>query len=150
MTLLDTCKQSLQTLRDDCDKLVKCLQEASQADNIKDFQDSVGCADDMSIVLCADLFVLRQLAFGGEEIKESPKTDPVKEEVKAEPIKEEIKTDKRACALCGQVSGAIPGSKYCDKFIGGDPDGKNAHDWQTVKEDKIEALKEEIKNVISV
>lgn len=100
MTLLDNCKKELSVLRDDCDKLVKCLQDASQADNIADFQSGVGCADDMSIILCADLFVLRQLAFGGEEIKDAPKVEvveaapePPKEEVKEEPVKEELKEE---------------------------------------------------------
>lgn len=100
MTLLDNCKKELAVLRDNLDKLVKCLQDASQADNIADFQGGIGCADDMSIVLCADLFVLRQLAFGGEEIKEAPKVEvvEVKTEVEATPmvdlVKEEIKEIK--------------------------------------------------------
>ena len=95
MTPLDNCKKELAVLRDNLDKLVKCLQDASQADNIKDFQDGIGCADDMSIILCADLFVLRQLAFGGEEIKEAPKVEPIKEEIKAESVeKTEIEVPK--------------------------------------------------------
>lgn len=94
MTLLDDCKKELAVLRDDLDKLVKCLQDASQADNIKDFQDGVGCADDMSIILCADLFVLRKLAFGGEEIKDASKVEPLKSEIiEMLPIKEEIKVE---------------------------------------------------------
>jgi hypothetical protein len=97
--LLDDCKKDLASLRDDADRLIKCLQDASQAETIEEFQEGVGCADEMNIVLGADLFDLRRKATNGNDIAEAPKKEEVKVELPkegVEPIKEEPKEEAKA------------------------------------------------------
>lgn len=89
MKALDDCKKELQTLRDACDKLVKCLQDAAQSENLEEFKSGVECADEMTIILGADLFNLMLKANHGinaekEEVKE------VVESVVVEPLKSEV------------------------------------------------------------
>jgi hypothetical protein len=87
--MLDECKQKLQNLRDSCDKLVKCLQDASQAENLQEFRDGVECADEMTIILSADLFNLMLKANQGINI-EKVEVEPLKSEIIESLPKEEV------------------------------------------------------------
>lgn len=86
MKALDNCKKELQNLRDACDKLVKCLQDAAQSENLEDFRAGVECADEMTIILGADLFQLMLKANQGINVEK----DEAKEAVVVEPIKSEV------------------------------------------------------------
>jgi len=53
---LDEIKKELQGSRDETDKLVKCLQDAIQAENEEDFIQALTCADRMAISLSGTIF----------------------------------------------------------------------------------------------
>lgn len=95
MKALDDCKKELQNLRDACDKLVKCLQDAAQSENLEDFRAGVECADEMTIILGADLFQLmlkanQSINAEKDEAKEVVVESIAVETVSVEPLKSEV------------------------------------------------------------